>query len=53
MADLSAAAHPGPGHLLGDVPGDRQAASMAAYHVGTPSVHVEVFDLNPDCEAFS
>lgn len=36
MADLSAAAHPGSGHLLGHVLGDGQAFSMAAHHVGSP-----------------
>lgn len=40
MADLSAGADPGSGHLLGPVPGDGQAASMAPYHVGTLSVYL-------------
>ena len=43
MADLSAAADPGSGHLLGHVLGDGQAVSMAAHHVSIPSVYVEVF----------
>lgn len=40
MADLSAAADPGSGHLLGPVLGDGQAESMAPYHVGTLSVYL-------------
>lgn len=37
MAELSAAADPGSGHLLGHVPGDGQAVSVAAHHVGSPA----------------
>lgn len=42
MADISAAADPGSGHLLGHVLGDGQAVPMAAHHVGTPSVNVYI-----------
>lgn len=42
MADLSAAPDPGSGHLLGCVLGNGQAVSMAAHHVCTPSVYVDV-----------
>lgn len=43
MAELSAAADPGSGHLLGHVPGDGQAVSVAAHHVGSPRVNSQVF----------
>lgn len=42
MANISAAADPGSGHLLGHVLGDGQAVPMAAHHVGTPSVNVYI-----------
>lgn len=42
MADMSAAAHPGPGHLLGHVLRDGQTFSMAAYRVCILNVYVEV-----------
>ena len=42
MADLSAAADPGSGYLLGLVLGDSQACSMAAHHVCILIVYMEV-----------
>lgn len=52
MADLSAASDPGSGHLLGHVLRDGKAVSMAAYHVGTSRVYVEVFAFHLVYEAF-
>jgi len=43
MAELSAVADPGFGHLLGHVFGYGKAVSMSAYHVGTMSLYVDVF----------
>lgn len=39
MADLSAIADSGSGHLLGHVLGNGQAVSMADYHVSTMRVY--------------
>lgn len=52
MADISAAAHPGPGHLLGHVLRDGQTFSMAAYHVCILNVYVDVQLLFILCVSF-
>lgn len=45
MADLSAVADSGSGHMLGHVLGNGQAVSMANCHVSSMSVYVEVFSF--------